>query len=284
MSTPEARVERGEAALTRRVIARNDAEKSENRIHDDRVAAEYGFRGGLVPGVTVYAYLSTLPAVRWGRDWLERGTMTARFFQPVYDGEEIELRLVAGQDGTSELEAVGPQGDVRARGTATLPIPGASPPSPSVPAAVALPDPEARPPAEPDVLETVALGTYDRTWTAEAQETLLAAIGEQPASWPFPQLAHPGWLIRGANDVLSRSVQLGPWIHVSSDTTHHGTVTEGQQVSTRGSVTRVFERKGHDFVELDVVVVADGAPVWSIRHVAIYRPRPVSSGIDDGHT
>ncbi len=283
MSTPEASVERGEAALTRRVVARNDAEKSENRIHDDRVAAEYGFRGGLVPGVTVYTYLSTLPAVRWGRDWLERGTMSARFFQPVYDGEEIELRLLALPDGTSELEAVGPDGDVRARGTATLPALGTAPPPPSVPAAIALPDPGDRPPAEPAVLETIALGTYDRTWTAEGQEELLAAIGEPANSWPFPQLAHPGWLIRGANYVLSRSVRLGPWIHVSSDTTHHGTVTEGQLVSTRGTVTRVFERKGHDFVELDVVVAADGAPVWSVRHVAIYRPRPVSSGTDAGH-
>jgi acyl dehydratase len=279
MSTPEIT----EAVLTRRVVARNDAEESENRIHDDRVAAEYGFRGGLVPGVTVYAYLSTLPAVHWGRDWLERGTMSARFHQPVYDGEEIELRLRAGRDGTSQLEAVGADGEVRARGTATQPAPGAAPPPPALPAVVSLPAPEARPPAEAAVLETVALGTCDRTWTAAAQATLLTAIGEPAASWPLPQFAHPGWLIRGANDVLSRSVRLGPWIHVSSDTTHHGTVTEGQLVSTRGWVTKVFERKGHEFVELDVVVDADGAPVWSIRHVAIYRPRPVSSGSDDGH-
>jgi acyl dehydratase len=279
MSTPEI----AEAVLARRVVARNDAGQSENRIHDDRVAAEYGFRGGLVPGVAVYAYLSTLPAIRWGRDWLDRGTMSARFHQPVYDGEEIEVRLLAGSDGASELEAIGPDGTVRARGTAALPAPGASPPLPSVPAAVALPIPEARPPAGAAVLETVTLGTYDRTWTAAGQANLLQAIGEPVDSWPFPQLAHPGWLIRGANDVLSRSVRLGPWIHVSSDTTHHGTVTEGQRVSTRGSVTRVFERKGHEFVELELVVAADGAPVWSIRHVAIYRPRPVSSGIDDGH-
>ena len=278
MSTPEA----AEAVLARRVIARNDAEQSENRIHDDRVAAEYGFRGGLVPGVTVYAYLSTLPAVRWGRDWLERGTMSVRFHQPVYDGEEIDLRLLAGQNGTTELEAIGPDGAVRATGTATLPTSGVPAP-PAVPAAVALPAPEARPPADAAVLETVALGSYERRWTADAQETLLAAIGEPPESWPLPQLAHPGWLIRGANDVLSRSVRLGPWIHVSSDTTHHGTVTEGQHVSTRGSVARVFERKGHEFVELDVVVAADDAPVWSVRHVAIYRPRPVSSDTDDGH-
>ena len=208
---------------------------SENRIHDDQVAAEFGFRGGLVPGVTVYTYLSALPAVHWGREWLERGTMSARFLQPVYDGEEIELRLVASPEGTSELEALGPGGHARARGTATLPAPECGPaatrrcrrPSP-------LPGPDARPPAEPAVLETITIGSYDRTWTAEGQENCWLPSGSRRGSRPFPQLAHPGWLIRGANDVLSRSVRLGPWIHVSSDTTHHGTVTEGQPVSTRG--------------------------------------------------
>ena len=39
----------------------NTAPDSENKMHDDRVAAQYGFRGGLVPGVTVYGYM-TVPS------------------------------------------------------------------------------------------------------------------------------------------------------------------------------------------------------------------------------
>ena len=35
--------------------AHNTAVASENRMHDDAVAREYGFSGGLVPGVDVYA-------------------------------------------------------------------------------------------------------------------------------------------------------------------------------------------------------------------------------------
>jgi hypothetical protein len=53
------------------VVARNDAETSENKIHDDAVAQQYG-SGGLVPGVTVYGYLTWLPASAWGRDWPSR--------------------------------------------------------------------------------------------------------------------------------------------------------------------------------------------------------------------
>ena len=49
------------------VEAYNTATQSTNKIHDDDVARTYGFRGGLVPGVDVYAYLTHVPAERWGR-------------------------------------------------------------------------------------------------------------------------------------------------------------------------------------------------------------------------
>ena len=38
---------------THTLRASNEATESENKIHDDTVAAQYGFRGGLVPGVSV---------------------------------------------------------------------------------------------------------------------------------------------------------------------------------------------------------------------------------------
>ena len=62
---------------------------SENKIHDDAVAASYGFRGALVPGITVYAYMTVPLVERFGLDWLERGSMQVKFHQPFYDGEEV---------------------------------------------------------------------------------------------------------------------------------------------------------------------------------------------------
>jgi hypothetical protein len=43
-----------------RVKAFNASKESENKIHDDAVARQFGFRGGLVPGVDVYAYMTHL--------------------------------------------------------------------------------------------------------------------------------------------------------------------------------------------------------------------------------
>ena len=40
------------------VVAYNSARASENKIHDDEVARRFGFSGGLVPGVDVYAYMA----------------------------------------------------------------------------------------------------------------------------------------------------------------------------------------------------------------------------------
>ena len=79
---------------TYRVSAYNTAKLSENKMHDDTVARRYGFSGGLVPGVDVMAYMMHLPVARWGRAFLARGLIEARFVKPVYDGETVEVRAM----------------------------------------------------------------------------------------------------------------------------------------------------------------------------------------------
>ena len=104
---------------TYRVKAFNTAKQSENKMHDDTVARRFGFSGGLVPGVDVMAYMMHLPVRRWGRDFLERGLIEARFVKPVYDGEDA---VVAGaeSDGVLAIE-VESRGELCATGTASLP-------------------------------------------------------------------------------------------------------------------------------------------------------------------
>ena len=77
---------------TYRVQAYNTAKLSENKMHDDTVAKRFGFCGGLVPGVDVMAYMMHLPVAKWGRAFLERGLIEARFVKPVYDGEIADVR------------------------------------------------------------------------------------------------------------------------------------------------------------------------------------------------
>src|ERR1700686_1540108 len=102
-----------------RVQAYNTAKLSENKMHDDAVARRFGFSGGLVPGVDVFAYMVHLPVRKWGRAFLERGLIEARFIKPVYDGEIANITGTEG-DGVLGIE-VESRGQLCATGTASLP-------------------------------------------------------------------------------------------------------------------------------------------------------------------
>src|ERR1700682_6325176 len=102
-----------------RVSAYNTSKLSENKIHDDTVARRFGFSGGLVPGVDVMAYMMHLPVEKWGRAFLARGLIEARFVKPVYDGEIAEL---AGEEHNGVLSlVVQTRGQLSATGRASLP-------------------------------------------------------------------------------------------------------------------------------------------------------------------
>src|SRR5215469_9044616 len=100
------------------VSAYNTAKQSENKMHDDTVARQFGFSGGLVPGVDVMAYMMHLPVAKWGRAFLERGLIEARLVKPVYDGENAELRA-AENDGLLAIN-VESRGEICATGSASL--------------------------------------------------------------------------------------------------------------------------------------------------------------------
>ncbi len=256
------------------LIAQNDALTSENKIHDDAVAKQFGFTGGLVPGVTVHGYLTWPAASEWGRAWLESGTISSRFATPVYDGERVEVAAEWSGDEL-HIEVRNQNGDVCASAVAAMPAAPAAPVDlgdfPSVP----LPDPDARQPASPELLQAVTLGVYERTWHADRADEYLDIVSDDLDVYRDPPVAHPGWLLRGANYVLSQSVRLGPWIHVGSECRHHSVVTDGEVVATRGLVVDLFEKRGHRFVVMDVLTSVGERPVSSVRHTAIYEPRQV---------
>jgi len=264
---------------TRKLTAHNTATTSQNKIHDDDVARRFGFTGGLVPGVDVYAYLTQPVAAAWGVEWLERGFIRGRFVKPVYEGQEIEVvpgPEVEDETGvTASLEVRNPAGELCAEGSARLPA--------GPPAAVdvdAWPDvaQAAEPPeASPDSLAVGnAFGFADVGFHADEAVTYLDDVRDPLAMYRQERVAHPGWLLRLANRVLATNVRLGPWIHVESHTQHLGLLRDGERVGARSLVTREWEKGGHRFVELDVLLARfsdNGGPVARIAHTAIYQPR-----------
>ena len=59
---------------------------------------------------------------------------------------------------------------------------------------------------------------------------------------------------------------------------HFAAARIGDELSARAVVTRNYERKGHRFVGLDVLVYANrDTPIARIDHIAIYRPRQLAA-------
>jgi len=255
------------------VEAFNTATESENKIHDDSVARGLGFRGGLVPGVDVYAYLTHPPVEQWGLAWLERGSMHARFHQPVYDGEATTITCAHINETTLELTATNARDEVCA--TATAMLPSSALPPVGLDAYPRLPLP-ADPPAASQTSLTpgTQLGALEHGFHADNAIAYLANVRETLGVYVDDRIAHPGWLLRDANYVLAANVRLGPWIHVGSEVQNLGVVADGARLSIRGAVLANYERKGHELVELDLLMVADETrPVLHVHHTAIYRPR-----------
>ncbi|HKS89770.1 MAG TPA: hypothetical protein VJR70_10045 [Stellaceae bacterium] len=258
-----------------RVSAFNTAHDSENKIHDDATARRFGFGGGLVPGVDVYGYMMHLPVLRWDRAWLEHGTAECRFFKPIYDGDAATV--TAREEGEALVITVESRGETCATGRAALPA--SPPPAPAVNAFPQAPQRAVRPVAdEASLASDTWLGLDPYPITAEMAARYLADSRESAPIFAAERLVHPRDILRACNFVLSRNVVLGPWIHTGSHIRHLGAVTVGSTLSARARITGNYEHKGHRFVEIDALVLADGArPVAQIAHTAIYRPRQVAA-------
>jgi len=253
-----------------RVSAYNTSKHSENKIHDDTVARKYGFSGGLVPGVDVLAYMLHMPVARWGRDFLERGLIEARFVKPVYDGDFAEVSAV--EDGNGLTLEVQSKGDLCATGTASLP---AAAPKYALNDFVAADAVKERKPVNSASYEVGKwLGCIPRDWTGDAAKDYLADIRETDPIYAREGLGHPGLLPRIMNKVLVDNAILGPWIHVGSRMQLLSAGQVGDELTARAKVVGNYEKKGHRFVELDALVVANGTtPLAHIWHIAITQPR-----------
>ena len=256
--------------MSYRVSAYNTSKLSENKIHDDAVARKYGFSGGLVPGVDVLAYMLHMPVAKWGRDFLERGLIEARFVKPVYDGEIAEVSAVEDASGlTIEVQS---KGDLCATGTASLP---AAAPKYALNDFVAADAVKERKPVSVSSYELGKwLGSIPRDWTGDAAKEYLADIRETDAIYARDNLGHPGLLPRIMNKVLVDNAILGPWIHVGSKMQLLSAGKVGDELTARAKVVGNYEKKGHRFVEFDALVVANGrTPLAHCQHIAIYQPR-----------
>ncbi|MDO9245771.1 MAG: hypothetical protein Q7U11_04760, partial [Phenylobacterium sp.] len=172
-----------------RVEAFNTAKLSENKMHDDSVALKYGFRGGLVPGIDILAYMIHVPVAKWSRAFLERGLIEARFIKPIYDGEVL---LVQAEESSEGLSLTVEHGEAKATGHASLAV--------TAPAFSLASFPDTAPVATRKPIDADSyqlgkwLGTAPRSWQGKAGAEYRTGVREADPIYAREGLVHPGVL------------------------------------------------------------------------------------------
>lgn len=255
----------------------NPVPESENRIHSDEIARRYGFRGALVPGVVVSAYLLHPAAVAWGRDWLERGAASVVVGSPVYDGEVFRVEVAGATEDAYEAVLIDERGTRCA--TARAWHPEKTPEPPQMRHDAIFPLDAERPAASRAVMERLletGLHALPARWSADAEIT--SYLRDPAAVAPIFRdegFANPAFVLGLTNWVLGRNLKMSAWLHLQTDSQHHRAVAPGTDLVVEAAISDLFEKKGHEFVDLEVGVFqrSDDAAVANVRLRAIYQLR-----------
>jgi hypothetical protein len=221
----------------------NLAEHADNAIHTDAGARAAGFPAALVAGVTIYAYMTHVPAAAWGLEWLEAGGAQVRFRSPIFDGEIVDY--LPGGDGTVEASVRG-----STRSACVVTRSGTHP---------------ERCTGTGDELEPISF-VADESW-----QTYAARAGDDLAIYGDRKILHPVSWMRIANQFFHEQIVTGPWIHVRSSLLHHGVAAHGATIAATARVIDRFDSRAGERAILDVRISADGRPVATYEHEAIIR-------------
>lgn len=263
----------GSALPEYRVKASIETADSANRTSDDEYARRCGFRAALVPGMSIFAYMSRSLVEFLEKDWLERGSAEVRFVRPIYDGEEIRVSGAVSSVKDSFLsidyQGVNNQGIPCGIGVAHLP-PHAPVPEPSL---------EDYPAGRgklhrPISLESLQVGEKltpihsEFTWNVHWQYCQ-KSIRDHHAL--YQKIPHPGWVATRASQILAANYAIPAWIDVACQVQNFHLQEEECIVETRGRIHSKFERGGDHFVVLDLAAFAQDRCLETIRYTAIFR-------------
>jgi hypothetical protein len=259
--------------------AYNQVPESENRIHSDEIARRHGFQGGLVPGVTVTAYLCHPAVDAWGMDWLERGRARAAVSTPLYDRKRFRVELTNASARAYDAVLTDEDGTRCATASAELPESVSAPPSMRG-------DPRIgegfrRPSASREVMQELrerGMHALYVRWNKAAEIT-----GYLRNTSEMPELlrpdgggyANPAFSLGLTNWALVGNVRIEAWLHLQTESQNYRPIRRDSELLVESAIANLFEKKGHEFVDLDVAayLLDTQEPVMSARLRAIYQLR-----------
>ena len=259
----------------------NQVPHSANQIHGDALAKEYGFTGGLVPGVTVSAYLIHPAVEAWGLPWLTRGCAHVRVGSPLYDEDMFRVRINEQSASAYTAELVRPGEIVCATAQVSLPEPEAVPPAP-----VRRGDPLAN-------FDYVGPAASFENWAAlqhSGARALRYQWGGQHDMHSYlrdaslmPALLQAGaggyanmsFILGCSNWILASNAYMNPWVHLETRSQNYRAIAAGTVIIAEMTVVDFYAKKGHEFVDVSVALFdeSDAACLSAIELRAIYKLR-----------
>ncbi|NKB35496.1 MAG: hypothetical protein GKR91_20540 [Pseudomonadales bacterium] len=257
------------------ILALNNSQTSENRIHSDDIAAKYGFEGALVSGANVFGYLSQ-PLVRKYKDaWLSEGIMDVVFLKPAYQDNLLTIKTENIGSESSQRNhhtyAYNENDVLIAKLESWLPD--------QLPEINAL----ARHRRIPEEIERREISwdlvTVGESWpsyrwcpTLEDNSQRVALQRDQAEVYAGdPAFIHPFYLLEACNKALMRQFILPAWIHTGSKLTLRKPLRAGQEIEVRAVPMEKWERKGHEFIKLYVAMLIGDEVALEVEHTAIFK-------------
>ena len=250
--------------------ARNYAQESENKMHSDEIAKQFGFDGALVAGVAVFGHM-TYPLVNTlGADWLTGYSASIRLFKPAYHGDVLNIEH--SETNGQHLVRCSARGDVvlaELRSEMKLP-----------PVSELSLQPGGAPVEDRGVVtwdeihENEAFPSFKWTPTSEENETFTTQI-DDPLALYVSGIVHPHLVLSQANRAFSHRFVLPAWIHVGSEILFRELLRVGDEVEIHTVPARKWRQKGrengHEFVELHIAYRVGDRVVTEIKHTAIFN-------------
>jgi len=257
----------------------NQVPESENRIHSDEVARRFGFRGGLVPGVTVTAYLCHPAIDAWGMDWLARGRARAVVSTPLYDRRRFRVALADASESAYDAELTDEDGTRCASGRVELPasVPAPPPMRGDPPIAEDFPRPRASREVMEELRERGMRALRVRWSDAAGMAAYLRDAREMPKLLRSDGggYANTAFVLGLTNWALAGNVRMEAWLHLETESQNHRPIPRDSELVVESAIADLFQKNGHEFVDLDVAayLLDTREPVMSARLRAIYQLR-----------
>jgi len=261
-----------------KAYALNTAPDSENQIHSDDLAKRYGFKGGLVPGVTVSAYLLHPVIESSGMAWLEKGYANCKITSPLYDGENFEVISEILREGQTNTFLKNEDGKIIAN--AESKILENIPSKPKYRGDLLIQE-EFKAPiasfAEWKKLKKEGCKAFKFHWGGDNPLIYLSDEKKLPLILQPSKSGHANlsFLLGCANWILAGNAFMNPWVHLQTKSQNYKSVSLETTLITEMSVIDFYEKKGHEFIEVEVNLFEEKSKhcCMSINQLAIFKLR-----------